>query len=309
MYKILSVDDEPINQAIVEELFRAKFNVALASSGEECINNIENIKPDLILLDVSMVGMDGYETCQKLKQIENFQNIPVIFVSARGSLEDKAKAYEAGGYDYIIKPFNHAELELRIEKTIKKLKQQDNTLHKPAPPEAHHEETKIIIQFLSSCCTEISLEQLGDLLTQSCLGLGLDCVFQIRHNSTRNNFSTKNLISPLEQSLLCEQTNEGIHFFDFDSKTLISHSQISLLINGMPVDDLIQHKNLKELLGMMLDAAESRIKSLINEMALKQQQDTILDIIKVSLVEFGDHSGVSTVEVINTIRAKIKKLM
>lgn len=118
MYKILSVDDDPINQAIVEELFSTKYVIALASSGEECIQHITDIKPDLILLDVSMIGMDGYETCRELKKDENTRNIPVIFVSARGSQEDKIKAYEAGGHDYITKPFNHSELEIKIMHTI-----------------------------------------------------------------------------------------------------------------------------------------------------------------------------------------------
>ncbi|WP_198265429.1 response regulator [sulfur-oxidizing endosymbiont of Gigantopelta aegis] len=112
MYKLLSVDDEPINQAIVEELFATTFDVSLASSGEECLKNIHDIQPDLILLDVSMLGMDGYETCQALKKDTLTQHIPVIFVSARGTLEDKIKAYEVGGYDYITKPFNHSELEI-----------------------------------------------------------------------------------------------------------------------------------------------------------------------------------------------------
>ena len=124
MYKILSVDDDPINQAIVEELFSTKYDIALASSGEECIQNINSIKPDLILLDVSMIGMDGYETCRELKKDENTCNIPVIFVSAHGSLEDKIKAYEAGGHDYISKPFNHAELEIKIKHTIETVNNQ-----------------------------------------------------------------------------------------------------------------------------------------------------------------------------------------
>jgi DNA-binding response OmpR family regulator len=131
MYKILSVDDEPINQAIVEELFSSNFEVALASSGEECLQNINNIKPDLILLDVSMQGMDGYDTCRELKKLENVCDIPVIFVSARGTLEDKIKGYEAGGHDYITKPFNHSELEVKIKQIIEAATQAQTTEQKP----------------------------------------------------------------------------------------------------------------------------------------------------------------------------------
>ncbi|MCU7799498.1 MAG: response regulator [gamma proteobacterium symbiont of Lucinoma myriamae] len=123
MYKILSVDDEPINQAIVEELFSSNFEVALVSSGEACLQDIREIQPDLILMDVSMQGIDGYDTCRELKKLKHIRDIPVIFVSARGTLEDKIKGHEAGGYDYITKPFNHLELEIKIKQIIETVKQ------------------------------------------------------------------------------------------------------------------------------------------------------------------------------------------
>jgi len=123
MHKILSVDDEPINQSIIEELFSSNFEIFLVSSGEECLQQIKNIKPDVILMDVSMQGIDGYVTCRELKKIDQIREIPVIFVSARGTLEDKIKGHEAGGHDYITKPFNHSELEVKIKRVITNLKQ------------------------------------------------------------------------------------------------------------------------------------------------------------------------------------------
>ncbi|MCK5664132.1 MAG: response regulator [Thiotrichaceae bacterium] len=122
MYKILSVDDEPINQSIIEELFSSNFEVFLVPSGEECLQQINNIKPDVILMDVSMQGIDGYVTCRELKKIDRICEIPVIFVSARGTLEDKIKGHEAGGHDYITKPFNHSELEIKINRVITDLR-------------------------------------------------------------------------------------------------------------------------------------------------------------------------------------------
>ena len=123
MHKILSVDDEPINQSIIEELFSSNFEIFLVSSGEECLQQIKNIKPDVILMDVSMQGIDGYVTCRELKKIDQIRDIPVIFVSARGTLEDKIKGHQAGGHDYITKPFNHSELEVKIKRVITNLKQ------------------------------------------------------------------------------------------------------------------------------------------------------------------------------------------
>jgi len=275
MYKILSVDDEPINQAIVKELFSAKFDVALASSGEECLQNIATIKADLILLDVSMAGMDGYDTCRELKKDASTRHVPIIFVSARGSLEDKIKAYEAGGYDYITKPFNHSELESKIKHTIETAKQSENAAKQEnnssynsatiSPPT--FEEAEIINQFLSACCASVSLSNLGVLLLNTCQELNLDCSLQFRTQSETCNFSTKNEISPLEQSLF-EQTKNRDRCFDFNSTTIMTYPHISLLIKNMPVDDSDQHGGLKNLLGILMGGIESRIKALINETAL-----------------------------------------
>ena len=307
MYKILSVDDEPINQAIVEELFSEKFNVELVSSGEECMLNIASIKPDLILLDVSMVGMDGYETCQQLKQETTTQNIPVIFVSARGSFEDKTKAYEAGGYDYIIKPFNHLELETKIEHTIETVKelqtssnQQDDILN--ITENSQLDETEIIVHFLFHCCTSPSLDELGKLLLKACQNLGLKCIFNLKPGALFNNIYSENEISPLEESLF-EQTNNLESFFDFGSKTIITFPHVSLLIKNMPDSDSSRHEELKNLLGILLKGTESRIKSLINETALSQQYESIFEIIRNNLLRVEQHSELVRQKSIANIQA------
>ena len=272
MYKLLSVDDDPINQAIVEELFSAKYEIALASSGEQCIQNINSIKPDLILLDVSMIGMDGYETCRELKKNSNTSHIPVIFVSARGTLEDKIKAYEAGGHEYITKPFNHSELEVKIEQSIKTVNQ-PVTVTKQATDSAKNitpaaignnaADTEIITQFLISCCDTTSLDDLEELLLKSCQDLNLNSVLQFRSKIGKNRFATKNDVSPLEQSLF-EQAINREHFFDFNEKMIITYPHISILIKNMPVNDNGRYNELKHLFGTLMEGAESRIKTLLS---------------------------------------------
>ena len=305
MHKILSVDDEPINQAIVEELFNTKFDVVLASSGEECLEKIDSIQPDLILLDVSMEGLNGYDTCRELKKEINTQNIPIIFVSARGSLEDKTRAYIAGGYDYIIKPFNHLELEVKIEETINQHKHEETVSQNTSTRE--YDESEVIIQFLSACCADYPLNQLGELLIRSCQKLGINCVFQLRMDSNISSFSTKNKISPLENSLFEQTTNTG-PVFDFDSNTVFTHPHISLLIKNMPIENSRQSNKVKDIIALLTGAAESRIKSLINEMTLSQHSELMFKIIKKHLQSFSQNSGLPMEDVINSIQDNINKL-
>ena len=116
--KILSVDDEPINQMVIEEIMDEKYDLKLVYSGEECLDTVKAYDPDLILLDISMPGINGYETCEKLKNDESTQGIPVIILSALTSTEERLMGYEAGAEDYIPKPFDHDELLDKIDRCL-----------------------------------------------------------------------------------------------------------------------------------------------------------------------------------------------
>ncbi|MDX2506186.1 MAG: response regulator [Gammaproteobacteria bacterium] len=297
MYKILSVDDEPINQAIVEELFHDYFEVSLVSSGEKCLTAIDSIKPELILMDVSMPGIDGYQTCRELKARESTRHIPIIFVSARSTLEDKIKGYEAGGDDYITKPFNHSELQVKIEQTIKAARQsiaatgqqytQDHEISAIAL--GYPGDAGTLIQFLDSSFNCQSLDELGQLLLNTCQCLELNCTFQFRFGSHSFNYSSNNVILPLELSLF-EQALELDRFVDFNSRIILTSADVSLLIKNMPEEDANRYSELKDLLNLLLRGTESQLKSLHNENALTLKNDSVLALIKENLIEFDKYS-------------------
>ncbi|MFZ9039511.1 MAG: response regulator, partial [Gammaproteobacteria bacterium] len=112
---ILCVDDEPVNLMILEELLQDSYDLTSARSGAGCLQQIELQKPDLILLDVNMPEIDGLETCARLKADPETAEIPIIFVSALASQEELMAGYEAGGDDYITKPFSEEILQKKIE--------------------------------------------------------------------------------------------------------------------------------------------------------------------------------------------------
>jgi len=112
---ILIVDDNPNNlQVLLGLLGPLGYKVRPALSGEIALRAIETSLPDLILLDVRMPGIDGYETCRQLKANDNYKDIPVIFISALNDIEDKLVAFDAGAVDYIIKPFQSPEVLARV---------------------------------------------------------------------------------------------------------------------------------------------------------------------------------------------------
>jgi two-component system alkaline phosphatase synthesis response regulator PhoP len=108
--KILVVDDDPNVIAIAKELLDEDYNLKTATTGEEALKIARDFIPDLILLDIMMPGMDGYEVCRRLREQSIFLDAQIIMVSAKGELEDRIKGREMGADDYIIKPFEEENL-------------------------------------------------------------------------------------------------------------------------------------------------------------------------------------------------------
>ncbi len=112
---ILIVEDSPVNRKILNELLRKQgYNILNAASGEEALELVGKILPDLIILDILLPGINGYTTCIRLQDDPLTRDIPVIFISSLDATEDKIGGFEAGGVDYITKPFHPAEVIARI---------------------------------------------------------------------------------------------------------------------------------------------------------------------------------------------------
>lgn len=117
--KILIVDDEPNNLDVLRDCLRdAGFKVLVAQSGEMALKRVEHIKPDIVLLDVNMPGMNGFETCRRLKNNEATKEIPIIFITAKTESASQVEGFEMGAVDYITKPFQTAEVVARVNKHL-----------------------------------------------------------------------------------------------------------------------------------------------------------------------------------------------
>ncbi|HLA34147.1 MAG TPA: hybrid sensor histidine kinase/response regulator, partial [Rhodocyclaceae bacterium] len=112
---VLIVDDTPANLGVIAaHLEDNGFDVAIAQNGEDGIRRAQRVQPDLILLDVMMPGIDGFETCRRLKAEADTRDIPVIFMTALAETDDKVAGFAAGGVDYVTKPIQVAEVLVRI---------------------------------------------------------------------------------------------------------------------------------------------------------------------------------------------------
>ncbi|MDY0362233.1 MAG: two-component system response regulator [Desulforegulaceae bacterium] len=113
---VLTVDDNPSNIDILYKILKNDYEVAAASGGKDGFDALKSgIFPDIILLDIIMPDMSGYEFCKKLKADNKFKKIPVIFITAKDEEDDETRGFEAGAADYIVKPFNPSIVKARIK--------------------------------------------------------------------------------------------------------------------------------------------------------------------------------------------------
>ena len=114
--RILIVDDISDNIQILGSILRNyEYSINIANNGKQALKLLEKIDPDLILLDIMMPEMDGYETIQKIKENPKLKDTPVIFLTAKSDTEDIVKGFNLGAVDYVTKPFNSVELIARIK--------------------------------------------------------------------------------------------------------------------------------------------------------------------------------------------------
>ncbi|MHB0874952.1 MAG: response regulator transcription factor [Anaerolineae bacterium] len=120
MSRILVVDDDVDVAKTIENALRRSHTVFLAFSGVQGIQMGRQVKPDAIILDIAMPGMDGFEACRRMRDDPMLAEIPVLFLTAKGRIEDRIQGLQVGGDDYVTKPFNLQELELRIQAILRR---------------------------------------------------------------------------------------------------------------------------------------------------------------------------------------------
>ncbi|MDH5751493.1 MAG: response regulator transcription factor [Deltaproteobacteria bacterium] len=116
---LLIVDDEQENRTSLESIFKEDYQVHLARDGMEGLKKAQEVSPDLIILDIVMPKMDGFQTCLRLRQQDSTKNIPIIFLTSKNEPETESFGLDLGADDFVLKPFNKEVLKIRVRKRLK----------------------------------------------------------------------------------------------------------------------------------------------------------------------------------------------
>lgn len=273
-FTIMAVDDTRENLTLLEVMLEDDYDLILCESGKQCLELLSGVKPDLVLLDVKMPDVDGYEVCRQMKRDPVYSDIPFIFVTAVTSPEDKVAGYEAGCDEYVTKPFDVEDLlgkissSLRVRHEEMKLRQRAIEAQEVAQNAMMgSSELGILNQYFQLSGNSMSYAHIAEHLLDATRSLGLNCSAVIRVESGALFFGCE--LDSLEARLL-EKFYGGDRAIDFQTRTIFNAERCSILAKNMPVEDEARYGRLKDHLATLVYATDHRaactetIQELIN---------------------------------------------
>lgn len=278
--KVMIVDDAEDNIALMRMLLEDDYELCEARSGLQCLSSVTNEQPNLILLDVSMPGISGYDVCRRLKQNPDTARIPVIFVSAMDMPEHRLEGYEAGGDEYIVKPVDADLLSSKISVTLdlqtrqKALQRQANDAMSTAlEAMTASSEMGQLVQFLEASNLCEDFEQLHEAVISTATQFGLDTCCMM-HDGEQLRFFDCAPQSPEARIMVKCQPHHRI--YDFGPRTIFSEKNFSLLVKNMPLDEPNRLGRIKDNIAILITMVETRIKSMKMELELVGQRNVIV---------------------------------
>jgi len=238
--KILTVDDDAMINTFYGAVLSAQYEVFSATSGEEGIDACQMAQPDLILLDVEMPEMNGYETCRKLRGITS---VPIVFATAHTDLEEHLKAFDAGGDDILTKPLvpeillRKVELAIKLKHTQEKLNEEKDYLQNQAKDILSSINTsRALLKFARASLVCRTFEELAQNIVQTLRDFSLHGSVAIRQGSNEVCLTTHGEATSLELSILDKLRSMG-KVFQFKNNLVVNVEAVSIVISDMPKDE------------------------------------------------------------------------
>jgi CheY-like chemotaxis protein len=281
-FKVFIVDDDPIVIEVLQSILAPDCAVEAFTTAEDCLARLSTAKPDMFLLDVSLPGMDGYTFCRQLKDDAAFHRIPVTFVSSHDTIDARVLGYDAGGEDFIVKPFEPEEV-LRKLKVAQNIVQQQSSLAEQVEAAeylsslvmASMDETGILLQFMSKLIAWESTQEIAEGLLELLQRYRLDGVVQTRMVQGTQTLSAAGTNLPLEISVIDHVRKLG-RIFEFRKRSVHNFERITLMVNDLPLNDPEYCGRLRDHLSVAAQSVDSRLKAIETDEANRRSQAGIL---------------------------------
>lgn len=279
--RILIVDDDAFSRELFEAALEDKYRLLQAENGRDALMIAAGEGPDLILLDVELPDIDGYEVCRQLRQRAVGGEVPVIFVSGRDRIEDRLQGYEAGGDDYVVKPFDREELLAKIARLLRSAAERKHldAFAQSASQTAITAMTSVsemgallqALQSFAACADHLAL---ADAVLAG-LGLyGLKGIAQVRGAAGVASRGAHGAANPLESAAISHMAGME-RIVQFKNRLAMNHPHVTLMVQGMPVDDPDRRDRLRDQLAALAESAEGRAAAIDAALAAQQRKAAV----------------------------------
>lgn len=273
------VDDDPILLELMTDLLAEEFACTGFSTGEAFLARVAEARPDLVVLDLTLPGISGYDVCRHLKEDWETRDIPVLFVSAHDDMETRLRCYDVGAEDFIQKPCAPADL-LRKLKVAGRILGEKRALHEQAgyaqrtamSAMVSMGELGIVLQFLSKSFSCKTPDELAAALIEAMQQYQLQAAVQLRMSDDETlTLSQGGHDLPLEVSVLKHVRNSG-RIFQFKSRCVFNYGQVTLLVNNMPVDDPDRCGRIRDNAALLAEGADARMQAIAADLLAQRRR-------------------------------------
>lgn len=269
--RLLIVDDDPAAASMLRRMLKGHgHDVREAASGQICLDVMDEFAPEVILLDIDMPGIDGYETCQRIRSRYDRANLTILFLSGRDSLDDRLRAYDAGGDDFVAKPFKAEEIRRKIALAVAaRTRRRQLFAEKVSAEETSnvlmqgYDEMGAVLKFSRGALGCRSLAALAELVISSMRGTQAESLVQLRGSAAAGTLtlSSKGPASPLEESVI-EGMRSHDRIFQFRSRMIVNYDSVSVLVVNMPLADDALAGRIRDYAAMVTETAEDAVANI-----------------------------------------------
>jgi len=277
-FTVFVVDDDPLVLEVIRTILQADCQIRTFACAEDCLAQLAAEKPDYFLLDINLPGIDGYALCRKIKDDAALRRTPVTFVSSHDTIDDRLRAYDAGGEDFIVKPFAPEELLRKLKVAQNMVLNQRSLAVQLKDAEllsslamANMDETGILLQFMSRLIAMDNATKVANGALELMQRFKLDGVVQIRLGSATQTISAAGKNLPLEVSVIEHVRQQG-RIFEFRRRSVHNFERVTLMVNDLPLSDPDFCGRLRDHLSLAAQAIDSRLQTLQSEAAKRLAQ-------------------------------------
>lgn len=285
--RVLIVDDEDFSPVFMKEFLGDRFDFDYAGNGKAALTAVAAGNPAVILMDVEMPGgMNGYQACRALKDNKATQNIPVIFISAHTRPEDRLKAYESGGDDYVSKPFNVEELRHKISLALANQEKRNELAEKAARATnvammslREAADSGVVLGFLSDIIRQSDFDEIAAATLRTLQRFRIEGAVQLRSSKGRISRNSAGACTPVEDAVLTEMGNDA-RIVDLGKRSAFNYERATIIVYDMPLQDPELYGRLKDTVVKMVEALDVHMRSLESVGSAIERGDTLSGLLR-----------------------------